>query len=55
VVHTGGEPVSLPLAEVLADDGLRVFTVIGEDDVTFALAHMEGQVLASNVTRIEVE
>jgi DMSO/TMAO reductase YedYZ molybdopterin-dependent catalytic subunit len=54
-VHTGGEPVSLSLAEVLADDGLRVFTVIGQDDVTFALARMEGQVLAANVTRIEVE
>jgi ABC-type thiamin/hydroxymethylpyrimidine transport system permease subunit/DMSO/TMAO reductase YedYZ molybdopterin-dependent catalytic subunit len=55
VVHTGGEPVSLPLAEVLADDGLRIFTVIGEDDVTFALARMEGEVLATNVARIEVK
>ena len=55
VVHTGGEPVSLPLAEVLADNGLRIFTVIGDDDVTFALARMEGEVLAANVTRIEVK
>jgi ABC-type thiamin/hydroxymethylpyrimidine transport system permease subunit/DMSO/TMAO reductase YedYZ molybdopterin-dependent catalytic subunit len=55
VVHTGGEPVSLPLAEVLADDGLRIFTVIGDDDVTFALARMDGEVLAASVTRIEVK
>ena len=53
--HTGGEPVSLPLSEVLADDSLRIFTVIGEDDVTFALARMEGEVLASEVTGIEVK
>jgi energy-coupling factor transport system substrate-specific component len=53
--HTGGEPVSLPLSEVLADDSLRIFTVIGEDDVTFALARMEGDVLAPEVTGIEVK
>ena len=31
---TAGEPVRLPLAEVLADDDVRVFTVIGETEVT---------------------
>ena len=55
VVHTGGEPISLPLADVLADDDLRLFTVIGEADVTFALARMDGEVLAATVTRIEVQ
>jgi energy-coupling factor transport system substrate-specific component len=55
IVYTGSGPLSLPLAEVLADDDIRLFTVIGEDDVTFALARMEGEVLASQVTRIEVE
>ena len=53
-VHTGGEPLSLPLADVLADDDLRLFTVIGEADVSFALARMEGEVLAAQVTGIEV-
>jgi DMSO/TMAO reductase YedYZ molybdopterin-dependent catalytic subunit len=54
VVYTSGEPLSLPLADVLADDDLRLFTVIGQADVTFALARMGGEVLAANVTRIEV-
>jgi len=54
VVHTGAEPLSLPLGEVLADDDLRLFTVIGEATVTFALARMDGEVLAPQVTRIEV-
>jgi DMSO/TMAO reductase YedYZ molybdopterin-dependent catalytic subunit len=60
VVHTGGEPLSLPLAEILADDvdaphRLCLFTVIGEADVSFALARMEGEVLAAHVTHIEVK
>ncbi len=55
VVHTGGAPLSLPLADVLADDEVRLFTVIGEDAVTFALARIEGEVLAAQVTRIEVK
>jgi hypothetical protein len=54
VVDTGDGPISLPLDEVLADDDLRLFTVIGEGDVTFALARMDGEVLAAQVTRIEV-
>jgi hypothetical protein len=55
VVHTGAEPISLPLADVLADDDLRLFTVIGEDDVTFALARVEGEIVAAQVMRIEVK
>jgi energy-coupling factor transport system substrate-specific component len=55
LVHSGGEPISLLLAEVLADDDIRLFTVIGEADVTFALGSMEGEVLAARVMRIEVE
>ena len=54
LVYTGGEPVSLPLADVLDDDDLRLFTVIGESNVTFALARMQGQVLAAQAVRIEV-
>jgi ABC-type thiamin/hydroxymethylpyrimidine transport system permease subunit len=55
VVYTDDEPLSLPLADVLPDDDLRLFTVIGEADVTLALARMEGEVLATQVTRIEVK
>ncbi len=54
VVYTTGEPVLLTLTEVLDDDDLRLFTVIGEANVSFALARMEGQVLAAQATHIEV-
>ena len=54
VVHTGDEPLSLPLGEVLDDDDLRLFTIIGQTDVAFALARMDGEVLAPRVKRIEV-
>jgi energy-coupling factor transport system substrate-specific component len=55
VVHTRGYSLSIPLEEVLGDDDLRLFTVIGEARVTFALARMDGQVLAGQVTGIEVQ
>ncbi len=54
LVYTSTGLLSLPLSEVLADDELRLFTVIGEADVTFALARMDGEVLAARVERIEV-
>ena len=54
MVHTSGEPVSLSLTGVLDDDDLRLFTVIGEASVSFALARMDGQVLAAQVTHVEV-
>jgi energy-coupling factor transport system substrate-specific component len=55
VLHSGGETLSVPLVDLLADDDIRLFTVIGEADVTFAAARMEGEVLAAHVTRIEVK
>ena len=55
LVNTGDEPVSLPLDDILADDDLRLFTLIGEADVTFVLARMSGEVLVSQVTSIEVQ
>jgi ABC-type thiamin/hydroxymethylpyrimidine transport system permease subunit len=55
VVHRDGEPISFALADVLGDDDLRIFTIIGETDVSFAVARIDGQVLAARVTRIEVK
>jgi hypothetical protein len=49
-----GEPVSMPLADVLGDDDLRIFTIIGGTDVSFAVARMNGEVILPRVTRIEV-
>jgi hypothetical protein len=54
LLHAAIGPVSLPLSGVLEDDDVRIFTVIGEADVTFAVARMDGTVLAAQVTEIEV-
>jgi ABC-type thiamin/hydroxymethylpyrimidine transport system permease subunit len=53
-LETGDVPVSLGLTDVLTDDDLRLFTVIGDADITFALARMGGEVLAERVMSIEV-
>ncbi len=55
ILHTPGDPVTLPLADVLADSDIRLFTVIGEAGVTYAVARMQGAVIAPRVTRIEVQ
>ena len=55
ILHTNGEPVSLPLSDVRNDDKTRVFTIIGVDNLTFAVAKMDGTVIAPQVTRIEVD
>jgi DMSO/TMAO reductase YedYZ molybdopterin-dependent catalytic subunit len=56
VLHSpDGEEITLSLAEVIGDDDTRLFTIIGEEDVTFAVARMNGEVLAPRVIRIEVQ
>jgi len=55
VLHTGGDPVAMDLTSVLEDDDLRVFTIIGQADVTFAVARMNGEVIAARVTRVKVQ
>jgi ABC-type thiamin/hydroxymethylpyrimidine transport system permease subunit/DMSO/TMAO reductase YedYZ molybdopterin-dependent catalytic subunit len=54
VIDTGEGHLSLSLVDVLADDSLRLFTIIEQDDITYALARMDGSVLAPQVVRIEV-
>jgi DMSO/TMAO reductase YedYZ molybdopterin-dependent catalytic subunit len=54
LLHTDGDPVSLALAEALADDDVRLFTIIGADSISFAVARMDGEVIAPQVARIEV-
>lgn len=56
-VYAAGLPepaVTLPLEQVLGEQDLRLFVVIGEAEVSFALARMGGQVLVPQVERIEV-
>lgn len=46
--------VSLPLAEVLVDNAIRLFTVFTPERVSFAVARTDGTLLAANLTGIEV-
>jgi energy-coupling factor transport system substrate-specific component len=55
VLHTVGEPVRLPMDEVMADKDIRLFTAFHGENVSFAVARMNGKVLAYPVTRVEVE
>jgi energy-coupling factor transport system substrate-specific component len=55
IARTGEAPVELPLSEVLSGDDVRLFTVIGEQTISFALARMDGTLLAPRVTAIEVQ
>ncbi len=54
VLHAPDQTTELPLDEVLGDDDLRIFTVVSEEDVRFAVAWMDGTVLVPRVTSIEV-
>jgi len=59
ILHTGGEPVTLSLVEVMQDADIRIFTIIseessGEMSVSFAVARLNGEVIAPNVQHIEV-
>jgi len=55
VLHTKGEPSEIPLGDVLEDDDLRIFAIVGDADISFAVARMSGEVIAARVTRIEVK
>ena len=54
VLATGEAEVSIPLAEVMGNDDLRIFTVIEANSISFALATMDGQVVADPILSIEV-
>jgi DMSO/TMAO reductase YedYZ molybdopterin-dependent catalytic subunit len=45
----------IPIADLMADDDIRLFSIAGDEEITFAVASMSGQVIARQVTRIDVE
>lgn len=45
VLDTGGEPISISLASILENDDIRVFVIIGETDISFAVAWTNGEVI----------
>lgn len=55
VITSPDAEITLSLSEVLDDDGLRIFTVINEAAIDYAVARMEGELLAYPVTTIEVQ
>ncbi|MBN1875959.1 MAG: ECF transporter S component [Anaerolineae bacterium] len=55
-LHTStGTAATLSLQEVLDNDDIRIFTLIDPSNVTFAVANMDGTVIAADVIRITVE
>ncbi len=55
ILHTDGNPVTLPLRDVMGSDDVRIFTVVGADRISFAVAQMSGIVIAPQIIRIEVK
>lgn len=55
IIQTPDDIVTLQIEDVLADDDLRLFTIVNEDAISYALAHMDGRVVANNVIHIEIE
>lgn len=49
------EQASLPLSDVLADEEIRIFTIIDADGLSFAIARMNSTVLLKRVNRIIVQ
>jgi len=53
---SGAEMIErLPLAEITANDDIRIFSIVGDDAITFAVATLDSQVIVPDVTRIDVE
>ena len=48
------EEISLPWSDLNENDNIRIFTVIGMDSITYALAEMSGDVLLYPFTEIEI-
>jgi ABC-type thiamin/hydroxymethylpyrimidine transport system permease subunit len=55
ILHTDGDPVTIALSDVMGSDDVRIFTVIGTDRITYAVAWMDGTVIAPQVTGIEID
>lgn len=56
IFHTaaGDDAPTLPLSDVRNHDELRIFTVIDETGISYAIARMSGEVLAEQVETIEI-
>ncbi|MCJ7696230.1 MAG: hypothetical protein MUO40_12520, partial [Anaerolineaceae bacterium] len=51
---TDGNPYEIPISEIKKDGSLRLFVIINESDISYALATMSGEVLAYPVNEITI-
>jgi len=51
----GGQRQELDLNQVLADRGIRIFNVTGEEGLQFAVAGVDGHIWVQDVAEIEVK
>lgn len=49
-----GDPVALDLVTVQQDQDIRIFTIIAGNQISYAVARMDGQIINTNLDRIEV-
>ncbi len=49
------EEITLSWDELDQNDDIRLFTVIGEDSISYALAKMSGDVILFPVTQIDIQ
>ena len=54
VFRNDDEEMSLPWSDLDENDDIRIFTVIGTDSISYALAEMSGDVLLYPITEIEI-
>lgn len=53
-VNKIGGQWSLPLEKIRGDEGIRIFVDLGQGGMGYALAHLDGEVYLSDLSRIEV-
>lgn len=50
-----GSQLSLSLEEVLRDDGIRIFVDLGSGQLVYALAHLDGEVLLTELESVQIQ
>ncbi len=55
IIQSDNSDLSFSLNEVISDDSLRIFVIIGDTDFTYALATMDGEVLMYPIQGINIQ
>lgn len=54
LIENNSDSITLPLDDALGDEDVRIFTIIDQASVTFALARLSGEVMLPQITAILV-